>query len=540
MRQIALVLALAVGAAAGCQKSEKNKETGDNATAEIPKKTVPTAKPRGVQVPPPDSVGAVPADATKTASGVGYKKLSGADGGDKPGRNDTVVVQYTAWKADGSTQFTTKQRKQPQKMSLANTGPGWTEAMQLMSVGDKYLFWMTPLQAYGPRAAKAPKEILTYEVTLVGIEKAPPVPKNVAAPPADATVTKSGLAYKVITPGTGNEKPRAFDEVELQYTGWTTDGTMIDSSRLRKRARKTLPFREMAGWEEAIQTMVVGEKKRVWIPEPLTKTARWKPRGMLVYDLELVSLNKNQAPPDPPANVAAPPANANKSDKGVSYVVLKKGTGKATPKSGDVVLADYTGWTTDGKMFDSSVLTGKPASIPVGRVIPGLNDVLSTMVAGEKRRAWIPEELAYKGRPGPQGTLVFDIELVEIKEKPKPPPVPKDVAAPPADAKKTPEGIYYKVLEPGTGKEKPKPTSAVVAHYTGWTTDGKMFDSSIPRGQPSTFSLQGVIKGWTIGLQLMVEGQKNRFWIPAELAYKGKPNRPQGMLVFDVELIDIK
>ena len=74
-------------------------------------------------------------------------------------------------------------------------------------------------------------------------------------------------------------------------------------------------------------------------------------------------------------------------------------------------------------------------------------------------------------------------------------------------------------------------------HYTGWTTDGKMFDSSVMRGQPATFPLNRVIPGWTEGLQLMVVGEKRRFWIPEKLAYQGKEGAPKGMLVFDVELL---
>ena len=77
-------------------------------------------------------------------------------------------------------------------------------------------------------------------------------------------------------------------------------------------------------------------------------------------------------------------------------------------------------------------------------------------------------------------------------------------------------------------------------HYTGWTTDGKMFDSSVVRGEPATFALDGVIPGWTEGLQLMYEGEKTRFWIPEKLAYQGQPGAPKGMLVFDVELIRIE
>jgi FKBP-type peptidyl-prolyl cis-trans isomerase len=96
------------------------------------------------------------------------------------------------------------------------------------------------------------------------------------------------------------------------------------------------------------------------------------------------------------------------------------------------------------------------------------------------------------------------------------------------------------VLTPGTGAEKPSSRSRVTVHYTGWTTDGKMFDSSVMRGSPATFGLDQVIKGWTEGVQLMVEGEKTRFWIPQRLAYEGKAGGPAGMLVFDIELMSFK
>jgi peptidylprolyl isomerase len=118
-------------------------------------------------------------------------------------------------------------------------------------------------------------------------------------------------------------------------------------------------------------------------------------------------------------------------------------------------------------------------------------------------------------------------------------PAPPDVAAPPADAVRTPTNLAYKILQPGKGTRHPRANSEVTVHYTGWTTDGKMFDSSVARGEPSTFALDQVIPGWTEGVQMMVEGEKRRFWIPARLAYEGVPDRPQGMLVFDIELIKI-
>jgi FKBP-type peptidyl-prolyl cis-trans isomerase len=117
-------------------------------------------------------------------------------------------------------------------------------------------------------------------------------------------------------------------------------------------------------------------------------------------------------------------------------------------------------------------------------------------------------------------------------------PPPPDVKAPPADAAKTSSGLASKVLTKGTGKARPRATDNVTVHYTGWTTDGKMFDSSVARGEPATFPLDRVIAGWTEGLQLMVVGEKRRFWIPEALAYRGQRD-PRGMLVFDVELIKI-
>jgi FKBP-type peptidyl-prolyl cis-trans isomerase len=120
------------------------------------------------------------------------------------------------------------------------------------------------------------------------------------------------------------------------------------------------------------------------------------------------------------------------------------------------------------------------------------------------------------------------------------PPAPSDVAAPPADAQRTPSGLASKVLQPGTGTRHPAATNTVQVHYTGWRAEnGEMFDSSLTRGEPASFPLNRVIAGWTEGVQLMVEGERRRLWIPENLAYGGRPGAPAGMLVFDVELIRI-
>ncbi len=247
----------------------------------------------------------------------------------------------------------------------------------------------------------------------------------------------------------------------------------------------------------------------------------------------------------PPPDVAAPPADAVRTESGLASRVIGAGTGADHPGARDRVTVHYTGWTTDGVTFDTS-RDGEPAAFPLDRVIAGWTEGLQLMVVGEQRRFWIPEELAYRGRAGaPAGMLVFDVELLSFAPAPPapPPPVaqaaPPDVAAPPAIAERTPSGLASRVITRGTGTRHPLSTSVVEVHYTGWTTDGRMFDSSRTAGHTVEFPLTSVIAGWTEGVQLMVEGETRRFWIPQDLAYQGRPGPPAGMLVFDVQLVRI-
>jgi FKBP-type peptidyl-prolyl cis-trans isomerase len=257
------------------------------------------------------------------------------------------------------------------------------------------------------------------------------------------------------------------------------------------------------------------------------------------------------SPTAAPVDVASPSAGAQPTGSGLVTKVLHPGAGTAHPGASDRVKVHYSGWTTDGALFDSSVQRGEPVTFGVSQVIPGWTEALQLMVVGEKRRLWIPANLAYgsRARPGipANSALTFDVELLDVTVAPKPPPTPADVAAPPPDAKKTPSGLAYRLLHAGTdpAAKRPARTSLVTVHYTGWTTDGKMFDSSIPDGSPAQFPLDRVIPGWTEGLQLMKVGDSMRFWIPGKLAYDDptKPARegtPHGVLVFDVELLEVK
>ena len=138
-------------------------------------------------------------------------------------------------------------------------------------------------------------------------------------------------------------------------------------------------------------------------------------------------------------------------------------------------------------------------------------------------------------KPAPAATAISEDPMITSATDGKPIPAPSDALV-------SGTGLKSKVIRKGTGTVHPGPDDTVVTNYTGWTLDGKMFDSSITRGQPIVLPLRAVIKGWTEGLQLMVAGEQRRFWIPGKLAYGDTPmaGRPTGTLVFDVELIEIR
>jgi len=112
-----------------------------------------------------------------------------------------------------------------------------------------------------------------------------------------------------------------------------------------------------------------------------------------------------------------------------------------------------------------------------------------------------------------------------------------------ANAKKpgvqtTPSGLQYKAITPGTGK-KPTAADTVTVNYRGTLIDGAEFDSSYARGRPATFPLNGVIPGWTEGVQLMQEGGKSQLVIPPALAYGDKGELAGQVLIFEIELISV-
>jgi FKBP-type peptidyl-prolyl cis-trans isomerase len=240
---------------------------------------------------------------------------------------------------------------------------------------------------------------------------------DVTGPPADAHTTAVGVAMRVLKTGQGIEKPQDNDCVQVHFTVWKRDGTMLSSSRLRGTAEVQC-FRSIApGVATALQAMVVGEERRIWVPRHLTLTPGAEdeapPPVDVTLDIELIAIIK--APPTP-TDLQPAPETVEKTTSGLAFRILQNGTGNQHPAPTSRVTLHLSGWTTKGDLFVSTVRSGRPAVYMVAHLIPGLREGVLHMVMGEKRRFWIPAALAYgeksRRRGAPAGDLVYDVELL--------------------------------------------------------------------------------------------------------------------------------
>ena len=235
------------------------------------------------------------------------------------------------------------------------------------------------------------------------------------------------------------------------------------------------------------------------------------------------------------------------TDSGLQYTEVQAGSGPV-PQAGDIVSVHYTGTLTNGVVFDSSYQRNEPLSFPLGAgmVIPGWDEGIGLMHQGGKARLTIPPELAYgeRGAGGvipPNATLIFDVELVDVRAGAPAAPTAVDEA----DYTTTATGLKYYDFVVGDGAS---PTSGkpVTVHYTGWLLDGDKFDSSLDRGEPFTFTIGAgqVIRGWDEGVMGMKVGGKRQLVIPPDLGYGsrgagGGVIPPNATLVFEVELLEV-
>lgn len=430
MKKILLLAVLAACSSKSSGDSSKANPRGSGSTTPPSGQTSKISNRKIDQVPPPATLKDPPADAKKTPSGITYVVTKANATGTPVHRNDTVLLNYTGWKqATGDTFFTTTKKGQPMSVNLASAGPGLAEALPLFHEGETGLVWMQDKSPPGLHGAPAIPEMLVYQIEVMHVSAAPEVPADVAGPPADTkTLASADVKYVVVKEGKGKIKPRAFDTVLFRHAAWDGNGRMIETTEMRRQPAEAPPFRQATVMQSVMESMVEGERIRFWVDASRMAVDGHPPpgfpKGQLCYEVEIVAVqvSKNEPPPAPAvAELEKAPDDAKTTAHGVKYKILAGGDGNGKhPAPNDIVEMRYTAWHPDGRLVDSTYLRGdKPTAMNLGAVMAGLAEGVTQLSPGQKARMWIPDLLANKKAPArPQGDLVYDFELVSIKDKP--------------------------------------------------------------------------------------------------------------------------
>ena len=229
---------------------------------------------------------------------------------------------------------------------------------------------------------------------------------------------------------------------------------------------------------------------------------------------------------------------------GVTIEILRPGKGQKA-QSGDMVSVHYTGRLTNDTVFDDSRKRGRPIRFTLGKgqVIKGWDEAIAYLHQGDVARITLPPSMAYGDRDlgviPPNSTLIFDIELLEVIPVVK--PAPFEVVG--LDTIRYPSGLKILLVKKGEGPTAQK-GDKVSVHYSGYFTDGRMFDSSLERALPLEVKagIGQVIKGWDEALLMLSEGTKARIIVPPALAYGDREVGPipaNSTLVFDMEILKV-
>lgn len=349
-----------------------------------------------------------------TPSGLQYSVLQAGNGKLLPKASDTVKVHYTGWLTDGTSFDSSRKRGEPAEFKLMQVIPGWTEGLELMSVGARYKLTIPSELAYGETGRPPvipPKSTLIFDVELLEITPGPELPAFADLTGA-AKDLEAGVRYEVLETGQGDAiDPEAI--VQLEFTIWNPEGRVLDSSAIAGRPLKAplsnlpLPF-----LQKAAPLFRENGRYRFAVPADQGIPVRGGSGSDTIWNVAVTGIIKPLALP---AFDDMTKGEIKKTASGLEYKVIKEGTG-ATPKMGQPVTVHYAGWLTDGSSFDSSFSRGEPASFTLGRVIQGWNEGLQLMQEGGIVYLRIPSDLAYgeRGSPpniGPNETLIFYVEL---------------------------------------------------------------------------------------------------------------------------------
>ncbi|MCK9182014.1 MAG: FKBP-type peptidyl-prolyl cis-trans isomerase [Fibrobacteraceae bacterium] len=337
--------------------------------------------------------------------------------------------------------------------------------------------------------------------------------------------------------------------IRVHYKGFLTDSTMFDNSYERG---EPLEFslgsgQVIPGWDKGLVGMKPGEIRRLSIPYELGYGDRAvgpiPARSDLLFEVELISA-------DPPLDPDKFPTDLKKikwenKANGLFSFDEKKGSGTIATQ-GTRVKLHYTGWLPSGRKFSSSKDLGKPLSIILGggQLIKGWEIGLDSVTPGTVRWLKISPSMGYGAKAystiPPNSTLIFRTEIVNVEQD--------EALAETFDffpdtnslnLQNGKEGLRYAIIKQGEGNPATSGENVRV-HYTGFLSDGTKFDSSRDRGQIFNFPLGkgSVIRGWDLGVEGMLPGEKRVLVIPPELGYGNRGGGPipgNATLIFVVE-----
>lgn len=354
-----------------------------------------------------------------------------------------------------------------------------------------------------------------------------------------------GIEYKVTAKGNG-PMAKDGDGVKVLYKGMLTNDTVFDASYLHGNQPFTfhLGKREViSGWDSVMLRAHAGDKIRMTLAPQYGYGARANGKipanSTLVFEVEVLDIISAPTPWDAKGKDTITTAS------GMKIVWFETHPDSAMPKAGQKVSVHYSGFLLNGKLFDSSVEKNMPLPFMLGRgqVIKGWDEGIAMMHKGDKAKFIIPASLAYGNRGNgmipPGATLMFDVQLVDIMMPPK----PWDAKG--KDTITTASGLKIVYFEKHPEAPMAGAGKNVSVQYSGFLTDGTLFDSSVERGQPYSFQcgMGRVIKGWDEGIALLHKGEKAKLIVPPSLGYGQNANGkipPNSTLIFDVMLVDVK
>ncbi len=370
---------------------------------------------------------------------------------------------------------------------------------------------------------------------------------------------------EVVKDGSG-EPIRAGQLIQVHYKGYlATDSVAVNNAA--KDSTVEAPYfansyyggspleftlgvgQVIEGWDKGLVGMKVGEVRKLSVPSVMAygdnSLEGIPPNSDLMFVVELVHAEK-------PLEADKFPADVEKMKwrdlgRGLKVYDEKAGTGKLNA-AGNVISVHYTGWLLSGRKFGSSKDLGKPLQtvMGAGKMIKGWETGLEGMREGGVRWLRVSPAMGYGATAfsmiPPNSTLLFRVEMVSSEVDPE---LAKHMDFFPDTTllkyENGPEGLRYAIVKPGEGEPARSGHRAIV-HYTGWMVNGYKFDSSRDRGQPFAFELGAgnVIRGWELGVQGMLPGEKRILVVPPGLGYgsRGAGPIPGGAtLIFAVEYL---